>query len=85
MILVCVWVKTSDAEVDQYKAQAAQELVDKLAAFKAHHSQVTDAAKQQSAEQARRIARIFAQKFSWHATAANEFRVMPVVPNIFTI
>jgi len=57
-------MKTSNPEVEQYKAQAAQELVSKLASFKARHSQVTDAAKQQSAEQARRIARIFAHKFS---------------------
>jgi len=57
-------MKTSDPEVEQYKAQAAQELVSKLASFKARHSQVADAAKQQSAEQARRIARIFAHKFS---------------------
>jgi len=57
-------MKTSDPEVEEYKAQAAQELVNKLATFKARHSQLTNAAKQQSAEQARRIARIFAQKFS---------------------
>jgi len=57
-------LKTSDPEVEQYKAQAAKELVNKLASFKARHSQMTNAAKQQSDEQARRIARIFAQRFS---------------------
>jgi len=57
-------MKTSDPEVEQYKAKAAQELVNKLASFKPHHSQLTDVSKQQSAEQARRIARIFAHKFS---------------------
>jgi len=57
-------MKTSDPEVEQYKAKAAQELVNKLASFKPRHSQLTDVSKQQSAEQARRIARIFAHKFS---------------------
>jgi len=57
-------MKTSDPAVEQYKAQAAQELVNKLASFKARHSQLTNAAKQQSAEQAHRIAKIFAHKFS---------------------
>jgi len=57
-------MKTPDPEVEHCKAQAAQELVTKLASFKTWHSQVNDAAKQQSAEEARRIARIFAHKFS---------------------
>ena len=57
-------MKTLDPEVEQYKAKAAQELVNKLASFKAHHPQVTSPAMQQSSEQARRIARIFAHKFS---------------------
>jgi len=53
-----------DAQVAQRKAEAAQELVNKLASFKAQHSQITHVAKQQSTEQAQRIARIFAHKFS---------------------
>jgi len=57
-------MKMPDPEVEHYKAQAAQELVTKLASFKARHSQVSQTAKQQSAEEARRIARIFAHTFS---------------------
>jgi len=57
-------MKMPDPEVEQHKAQAAQELVTKLASFKARHSQVSDAAQQQSAQEAHRIARIFAHKFS---------------------
>jgi len=57
-------MKTTDPEVEHCKAQAAQELVTKLSSFKVQQSHVMDAARQQSAEQARRIARIFAHKFS---------------------
>jgi len=57
-------MKTTDPEVEHCKAQAAQELVTKLSSFKVQQSHVMDTARQQSAEQARRIARIFAHKFS---------------------
>jgi len=58
-------MKASHSELEEHgEAETTRELVSKLATFKARHSQVADAAKQQSAEQARRIARIFAQKFS---------------------